>query len=934
MKNQLTEIEPFNVRDFSGKLQYWTGDLGGRAVIFFGVVALFHFLYLNFHWGGDEYLDAVNDGVSLIIYMGATMMLWRTSSNENLPFRSSRAWRLFTVAFFCSTAGGVLWFYLNVIAKTQPYPSLADLFYLCYYPLMFWGLLLAAPKLQTGEERVRLSLDAAIVLLGSGMLLWYFLLQPIAQAATGDWTLTALSLCYPAFDLLMFFGITIVLFKRSSSEISWALNLLLAGLVILFLADLLFCYQNLQGTYKNGEVADILYSISCFLVILGAHIQYKSASSEAQAEMVQNKPKTFSWMPYFGIAAGYGLLLTFVFDEPDTILSHLIIIAVALTLLVVLRQVMSIRENVRAKEAFRELQERFQGIYDSSKDAIAFASFDGTLIDVNEAFASLLGYSQEELLEGKTFHQLTPVEYHQINAEHIRKTIDHEQSPEYEKEYLKKDGSRVPVSVTSFAVKGSDGKPMGLAAIIRDITERKRAEEQLRHNALHDALTNLPNRALFHEHVQTAIHQNQRRKDSLFGVVFLDLDRFKVINDSLGHLEGDKLLIAIAQRLRSSLRPGDIVARLGGDEFTVLLNDLQSLEKTRDVVKRIENSLKKPFRLSEREVAISASIGIALSSPGYKKPEELMRDADTAMYHAKAAGKAQYKFFSPAMHDEANNRYQLETALPRALENGEFCLHYQPIVELSSDRIIGFESLVHWQHPQRGLISPDEFIPIAEETGLIVPLGEWILHESCRQVRVWQREDDANADLTINVNLSSRQFTQIDLADKIAEILLETELAPQYLCLEVTESHFLKDSELAIEIMDRLRVIGVRLSIDDFGTGYSSLSYLHRLPINSLKIDRSFISKMQTNHDNVEIVRTIIMLADSLKIEVVAEGIETREQLSQLNDLGCQNGQGYLFSKPVPGDQVNALLAAHHNNLDEVPSAEFETREVFEEAVV
>jgi diguanylate cyclase (GGDEF)-like protein/PAS domain S-box-containing protein len=920
MKDQITEIEPFNVGRISAKLKYWTGDFGGRAVLVFGVAALFHYLYLNFHWGGDEYLNLVNDGVSLLIYAGATIMLWRTSTNENLSPRSRRAWRLFAVATFCSVAGGGLWLYFNVITETQPYPSWADPLYLCYYPLMFWGLLLAAPKTQTGEERARLGLDTAIVLLGGGMLLWYFLLQPIAEAGTDDWTLTALSLCYPVFDLLMFFGITIVLFKRASAEINWALNFLLGGLVILFYADLLFCYQNLNGTYENGGTADILYTVSSFLVILGAHVQYKSASSEVQAEeQAPNKRKTFSWMPYLGIAAGYGLLLTFAFDEPGTILSQLIIIAVVLTLLVVLRQVMSIRENVRAKEAFRELQERFQGIYDSSNDAIAFASFDGTLIDVNLAFASLLGYSQEELLHGKTFNELTPAEYQQSDAEHVRRTIEHDQSAEYEKEYLKKDGSRVAISVTSFAVKGCDRRPIGLAAIIRDITERKRNEEHLRHNALHDALTDLPNRALFHELVQTAIHQNNRKKGPHFAVLFLDLDRFKVINDSLGHLEGDKLLISVAQRLRSSLRPGDIVARLGGDEFTVLLNDLQSLENTRDVVDRIENSLKKPFRLSEREVVISASIGIALSSPGYTKPEELMRDADTAMYHAKAGGKAQYKFFSPEMHDEANNRYQLETEMPRAFENGEFCLHYQPLVELSGGRIIGFESLVRWQHPQRGLIPPAEFIPIAEETGLIVPLGEWILRESCRQVRAWQRSDPANADLTINVNLSSRQFMHPNLGDKIAGILLETNLSPHNLCLEVTESHFLKDSELAIEIMGRLRALGVRLSLDDFGTGYSSLSYLHRLPINSLKIDRSFISKMQTGQDNVEIVRTILMLASSLKLEVVAEGIETRDQLNRLNDLGCKNGQGYLFSKPVPGDQVNALLALRRIDVTEVP---------------
>jgi diguanylate cyclase (GGDEF)-like protein len=447
----------------------------------------------------------------------------------------------------------------------------------------------------------------------------------------------------------------------------------------------------------------------------------------------------------------------------------------------------------------------------------------------------------------------------------------------------------------------------GSMSIHTDISERKRAEQQLIYNALHDTLTDLPNRALFLEHLRRAMARSPLHKKS-FAVLFLDFDGFKLINDSLGHAEGDNLLKMIARRLESLLRGDDIVARLGGDEFTILLNELTLPEDVLTVVERINRLFSEPFRIGGRDVFISASVGIAMRDQKYECPEEMLRDADIAMYRAKSAGKARHEIFNQDMREQVNQRLRIETELRMALERKQFAVFYQPIMHLTNNRIIGFEALIRWLHPERGLVFPNDFIPVAEDTGIIIQIGEWVLEESCRQIREWQTRFPDQADLTISVNLSCKQFIQHDLARRVAAILRDTQLTPHHLRLEVTESHLMENSEMAITIMNDLRELGVQLSIDDFGTGYSSLSYLQRLPINYLKIDRSFINVMNANHENGEIVKAIVMLAKNLQMEVIAEGIETEDQAARLVNLDCTLGQGYLFSKPTDAAQAEAIL--------------------------
>ncbi|HYY98953.1 MAG TPA: EAL domain-containing protein, partial [Pyrinomonadaceae bacterium] len=442
-------------------------------------------------------------------------------------------------------------------------------------------------------------------------------------------------------------------------------------------------------------------------------------------------------------------------------------------------------------------------------------------------------------------------------------------------------------------------RPLHLIFQIQDITDRKRAEEQLLHDAFHDALTGLPNRALFMDHVKMAIQRSRRSGDRLFAALFLDLDRFKIVNDSLGHMVGDQLLVGIAHRLEACLRPGDTVARLGGDEFTILLEDLSENEDAIDVARRVQEAVTQPFNIGGHEVFTTASIGIALSTTGYERAEDLLRDADTAMYRAKMQGKKRHVVFDKAMHDRAMELLQLETDLRRAIQRREFFLHYQPIVSLETGKVASFEALVRWRHPERGLVMPGEFITVAEETGLIIPLGQWVLGEACRQMREWQKHYKIDEDVTVSVNLSSRQFSQADLTEQVASVLRETGLPAHSLKLEITESMVMENIDTAIDMLTQLRNLGVGISIDDFGTGYSSLSYLHRFPIDTLKIDRSFVTQMTDNTENAEIVRTIVTLARSLGMNVIAEGVETAAQLTQLRDLGCDFGQGYLFSKAV-----------------------------------
>jgi diguanylate cyclase (GGDEF)-like protein len=483
---------------------------------------------------------------------------------------------------------------------------------------------------------------------------------------------------------------------------------------------------------------------------------------------------------------------------------------------------------------------------------------------------------------------------------------------EYSREYpcLAPDGKRwFNVHVTRF------GNPGSIRVVVahEDITTRKAAEEQLLHEAYHDLLTGLANRTVLTDRLRRAIIRTRRVPDYRFAVLFLDLDSFKVVNDSLGHMAGDQLLMGIGRRLEGCVRRGDTVARLGGDEFAILVDDIENLGDVIAVVDRIQEELSQPIQAGGHEVFSTASIGIAVSDARYERPVEMLRDADTAMYRAKALGKAQYVVFDQAMHTTVVNRLRLETDLRRAIERNEFSVAYQPIVDLLSERVEGFEALLRWQHPERGPIAPAEFIPAAEETGLIIPLDMWVFRAACRQLSDWNVEFPADVPVTLSVNLSSKQFAQANLLDQVDEVLAETGIDPSRLRIEITESAIMSQPELAAAKLRKLKERGIRLSMDDFGTGYSSLSYLHKFPLDVLKIDRSFVGRMGPQGENSEIVATIVALAHNLGMKVVAEGVETAEQAAQLRDIHCESGQGFYYSVPLRADDAAKLVARQSN---------------------
>jgi len=453
----------------------------------------------------------------------------------------------------------------------------------------------------------------------------------------------------------------------------------------------------------------------------------------------------------------------------------------------------------------------------------------------------------------------------------------------------------------------------------KEIIEREKVQEKLLHMALRDSLTSLPNRAFLMKQLDRATLRSRKNAEYSYAVMFLDCDRFKVINDSLGHTIGDKLLIAIADRLKCCLPEVTTIARLGGDEFIVFLDNISDVKFATSTAEKINQVMKLPFRIREREIFINVSIGIVFGDRTYRKPENLLRDADTAMYRAKEKGKGRYMVFEKTMHARAEKMMELETDLRRSCalsladirkaERQEFELHYQPIVCLKDNKLSGFEALIRWNHPEKGRISPAEFIPVAEETGSIVEIGMWTLRQACTQLKEWQEKNNSDLSLTVSVNLSVKQFAQADLIEQIDLILQETGLEGQNLKLEITESAIVDNNELAIGILEQLKARGIQLLIDDFGTGYSCLSYLHRFPIDTLKIDRSFISRITDAGENIEIVEAIIKLAHNLNINVVAEGIETENQLKRIKALGCEFGQGYLFSKPLEKNAAEEMLS-------------------------
>ena len=567
-------------------------------------------------------------------------------------------------------------------------------------------------------------------------------------------------------------------------------------------------------------------------------------------------------------------------------------------------------ERKRAEIALRHSEQRYSLAARGANDGLWDWDLTTGSLYLSERWCAMLGYGAGDMGTSPEvwFSLIHPDDVTEVRTQidaHLAGVVPHFQS---EHRVRHRDGRYRHVLCRGLAVRSDDGRANRMAGSQTDITDRKHAEERLLHEAMHDTLTGLPNRSYFLDLVGSSLQRAKRDKSYRFAVLFVDLDRFKVVNDSLGHVVGDELLIAVARRLEKSLRPGDTVARLGGDEFTVLVDGVTDQSEAEHVTDRIRDALAVEYAIREHSVFVTTSVGIALNAAEHARPDDLLRDADLAMYRAKERGKARHEVFDSRLREEMDTLLRVENDLRRSIERAEFVMHYQPIVSLDSGKVAGYESLIRWAHPERGLVAPSDFIPIAEETGLIVPLGEWVLREVCRQVREWTDAKKLPPGVTISLNLSGRQFRQADLASQVAGAIDAAGLDPERLTLEITESVVMGDAESAVNLLRTLRGMRLRLHIDDFGTGYSSLSYLERFPVDTLKIDRSFVKGMGETADDRNLVRAIVVLARSLGLGVIAEGVETPAQLELLRTIDCTQVQGFALAHPQSGSDAIQLV--------------------------
>jgi len=714
--------------------------------------------------------------------------------------------------------------------------------------------------------------------------------------------------------------------SRIASPTIAALSMFVAGTLFTVLTGMV----KASGLYNEGVLlaASMLFAVLYFLLntLLVTMVVYLKRS---QMIVWREWLSSFGWVgiAYAGTASVAALLyLTFQQFGMGVLLAAAPIIAMLLTTLHYYFRQQETDEQSRktrveaaereATQAARhasellESEQRFHSAFTHASIGMALVTIEGEVLQINPALSGLLGYRDGEIV-GRRLQEFVHADDVRALETRLARVVLHDvETISVELRCCHRSGAEVWVALHYAFFSDFKSSAPCLIVQAQDITARRTAEGRLHHIAYHDGLTNLPNRSYFNERLQEAIERSHGRTRRQFAVMFLDFDRFKIINDSLGHRAGDEFLVQVSRRILEQVRSEDVVARLGGDEFAILMNDLNGEEQAIALADRLQLALRTPFHIGGSEVTTSASIGITFSGFGYRTPDDVLRDADIAMYKAKNLGKARYAVFDASLHAQVAEQLHLENDLRRAIENDQLSLLYQPIFRLADGKLVSCEALVRWNHPMRGLIQPKSFIPIAEESGLISAISDWAIERGCRQLRSWQAKNPDLAGITLHVNISGYDLCQKTFTERVTRTLLRTGVSAHQLTLEITENILMDRLESARESMAYLRNLGVALSVDDFGTGYSSLSYLSSLPINSLKIDASFVQKLETNSSDTEVVRAIVMLGRSLKKSVIAEGIETPEQLKRLRELGCECGQGFYLSGPLTSDQMAHVPAA------------------------
>lgn len=782
------------------------------------------------------------------------------------------------------------------VRGVDPFPGPADFFFSAFYPAFAAAALFLIRAAAVRVSWIQLSLDATIFVVGFGAFFWFLVIRPAAGHAEVNFLKEALSEAYAGCDCVLLLMLGVLLLTGAGNargqRVPW---LLLGGFASMFLGDILWSLAKVRGYYLPGQFQDVLY-LTCYLPLAAAGreemrsvvapVRKRSSGSDALARA----------LPYAAMLAAVLVMVYFARGDiggPATIMTMIVF---GLTLLLMARQGVVLRGDALAREqrAARMVEDRYASLIANVSDLIMIVDADGTVRFASAAANRTLGLTPEALL-GRRLPELwggDDTERLRLFLGEVAASTSGTVGPVELR--IERDGKRfVLESVGSNLT--ADPAVCGLALNLRDISERKALEEQLRQLAFHDPLTLLANRNLFRDRVQHALALAQRGQ-SCVAVMFLDLDNFKNINDSLGHDAGDRLLQAVAQRIVKTTRSSDTVARLGGDEFAVLVEGIVKSTEGERLADALIAALDLPFTLDGMEVHVGASIGVAFSAPE-AGAESLLSNADIAMYHAKAAGKNRFITFQPQMQDVLQERLRLEADIGRALAHEEFFLEYQPIVDLGTKSLLGVEALVRWRHPEAGVLMPNRFIQVIEECGQIVRLGRWVLRQACRDMCAWRRGIAGGNGLRLAVNISGRHLQHGELVQDVAQALQESGLEPGNLIIELTESTIMYNTDANLERFRRLKSLGVRLAIDDFGTGYSSLSYLHRFPIDILKIDRSFISRLTNSDNGPELVRAVITLGHTMGLDTVAEGIELEPQVAALLDLGCVAGQGFLFAK-------------------------------------